>query len=149
MSAEQVKTEIIGLTQKLLNSISGLDWATYSSLTDDNQTCFEGEAQGELVHGQAFHKFFFDHIPKGSGPPSSDTIANPHEVIVSPHVQMLGDSVALIAYIRLRQFKDPSGGISISKNEETRIWQKQSDGTWKSVHFHRSKCMENYSLFKK
>ena len=31
------------------------------SLVDENQTAFEPEAQGELVIGNDFHKFFFDH----------------------------------------------------------------------------------------
>lgn len=120
--------EIIDLTQRLLDSISGGDWQTYTELCDPSLTCFEPEAKGHLVGGMEFHKFYFDNRSEDA-PRSTTTIS-------SPHVRMIGDSVAVISYVRLVQ-KMVGWGPRTTEFEETRVWE-QKDGQWKHVHFHRS-----------
>lgn len=122
--------EIIDLTRRLLNSITQGDWKTYTSLCDSSLTCFEPEAQGQLVEGMAFHRFYFDRHSEGSEAPVNVTIA-------SPHVRMIGENVAIISYNRLVQCM--AGDRPITESfEETRVWEKQ-DNAWKHVHFHRSR----------
>lgn len=121
--------EIIDLTRRLLNSITQGDWKTYTSLCDPSLTCFEPEAQGQLVEGMAFHRFYFDRLAEGNSGPVNVTIA-------SPHVRMIGDDVAIICYNRLVQ--SMAGERPTTQSfEESRVWEKQGD-TWKHVHFHRS-----------
>ena len=55
-----------------------------------------------------------------------------NNVVVSPHVRMLGKDHALIVYVRMTQ-----AGGKISAATETRIWQRVGTG-WKNIHFHRS-----------
>lgn len=130
MSANGHDAELLlELSQKLLAAIDRGDWATYAGLCDPSITCFEPEAEGHLVSGLPFHKFYFD-LP-GSGSPRLSSIA-------SPHIRVMGDG-AVVTYVRLVQKLDANGTPVSVASDETRIWHKQ-DGSWKHVHFHRSPC---------
>lgn len=117
---------LLQLTQKLLDAITGKDWATYQQLSDPTLTCFEPEACGNLVEGMAFHQFYFQ-LGGGSRPG--------HTSIVQPHVRVMND-VAIVNYIRLIQNVGDAGPQTVAF-EETRVWQKTGDH-WLQVHFHRS-----------
>jgi calcium/calmodulin-dependent protein kinase (CaM kinase) II len=119
--------ELIALTHRLLKSIADGDWKTYAELCDESITCFEPEARGHLVAGLPFHQFYFE-LPASQ--------AKKNTTLVSPHVRMMGESAAVVSYIRLVQKSDASG-VATSAVEETRVWEKK-DGCWKHVHFHRS-----------
>src|SRR3712207_3754222 len=56
----ETERELLALTQRLLDSITGGDWATYEQLCDPTLTAYEEEAPGQLVEGLAFHRFYFD-----------------------------------------------------------------------------------------
>lgn len=119
--------ELLQLNQRLLDSIVQADWATYQELCDPSLTCFEPEAQGQLIEGMAFHEFYF----KLGGTPI------PHNTtMASPHVRVMGDA-AVISYVRVNQRVTPDGSPVTRTVEETRVWQR-TDGQWKHVHFHRS-----------
>jgi ketosteroid isomerase-like protein len=124
-----MESELIALTQRLLDSIATCDWATYQDLCDPSLTAFEPEARGQLVQGLAFHKFYFD---LGGG--------RRQTTLVAPHVRILGD-VAIVACVRLTQRTAPDGTPTTQAFEETRIWQRK-EGRWRHVHFHRSKPNE-------
>lgn len=121
--------ELIELNQRLLNSIAGGDWQTYSELCHANLTCFEPEARGHLVEGMRFHQFYFE---LGDSPPA----VPPNTTMASPKVWMLGPDAAVIAYVRLVQRLGPDGPTT-SRYEETRVWQRVGN-QWKHIHFHRS-----------
>lgn len=95
-------------------------------MTDKTLTCFEPEANGNLVEGLEFHKFYFDL-------PSANSQTN--TTMARPHVRVMGN-VAIVSYVRLTQ-RLIEGKPVTSSFEETRVWEKQEDG-WKHVHFHRS-----------
>ena len=119
-------SELLNLSKKLLEAIDSGDWSAYTKLCDPTLTAFEPEAEGNLVEGLDFHKFYFDQPGAKVSKLSS---------ISSPHIRLMGDA-ATVTYIRLVQrFAD--GTHSSSATEETRIWQRQN-GQWKHVHFHRS-----------
>ena len=120
--------EILDVTDRLLQAITGSDWATYTELCASDLTAIEPEANGHLVEGMAFHKHFFDMA--GHSP-----YANVTTTISSPHIRVMGD-VAVIAYVRMTQ-RVTDGVSTTSTTEETRVWEK-TDGVWKHVHFHRS-----------
>ena len=56
--------------------------------------------------------------------------------MTSPSVRLMGDA-AIVTYVRLVQVYS-DGRYHTTAAEETRIWERQ-DGTWRHVHFHRSK----------
>jgi calcium/calmodulin-dependent protein kinase (CaM kinase) II len=119
--------ELLALTQKLLDSISAGDWATYAELCDPSLTAFEPEAPGQLVQGLDFHRFYFD----------LGGVRGPHKTtICSPHVRVMGD-VAVVAYARLVQRLD-NGAATTTASNETRVWRREG-GQWRHVHFHRTK----------
>lgn len=128
MVDDSLKAELLRLNQKLLDSIASGDWATYAELCDPTLTCFEPEANGQLVEGLDFHRFYFQLPPAKT--PATTTMA-------SPHVRIMGD-VAVISYVRLNQRVTGDGAPVTRAVEETRVWQKKN-GVWKHVHFHRSK----------
>ncbi len=128
MSTDPIATEILQLNQRLLESIAAGDWATYESLCAPDLTCFEPEAAGHLVEGMAFHKFYFD-LGASSGPRNV--------TMATPHVRLLGDATAIVAYSRLVQRLDAGGAPVTSRVEETRVWQRNAAG-WRLVHVHRS-----------
>jgi len=125
------KQEILKLTEQLLEAISSGDYEIYSKLCDPHLTSFEPEALGNLVEGMEFHKFFFDNAVLGKSTKSVNTL------ILNPHIHLMGDDSACIAYVRLTQFMDKQGQAHTQQSEETRMWYRR-DGKWQNVHFHRS-----------
>ena len=119
--------EVLELTQRLLNSITTADWATYSELCDPTLTAIEPEAPGQLVVGLEFHRFYFN----------LGGIRGPHQTTMcSPRVRLMGD-VAVVSYARLIQRLGQDGAPATAASVETRVWQRQG-GKWRHVHFHRS-----------
>lgn len=127
--SETIKNELLKLTQKLLDSVTNGHWETYEALCDPALSAFEPEARGHLIEGMPFHKFYFELERDGKRPVAS--------TISSPHVRLLRDDVAIVAYVRLVQTLDSTGVPVTHRFEETRIWQRH-DGHWRHVHFHRS-----------
>jgi calcium/calmodulin-dependent protein kinase (CaM kinase) II len=123
------KTEIIRVTELILDAINSGDFETYTKLCDPNITAFEPEALGNLVEGIEFHRFYFDNSVKQS--------KTTNVTILNPVVHLLGEEAASIGYIRVTQTLDKQGHAFTSQSEETRIWQRK-DGRWTNVHFHRS-----------
>uniref|UniRef100_A0A3P9H827 calcium/calmodulin-dependent protein kinase n=1 Tax=Oryzias latipes TaxID=8090 RepID=A0A3P9H827_ORYLA len=60
-----------------------------------------------------------------------------HTILLNPHVHLIGENAACIAYIRLTQYMDGSGIPRTMQSEETRVWHRR-DGKWQNIHFHRS-----------
>lgn len=127
---EPVAAELLQLNQQLLDAIAAGDWNAYRGLVAPDITCFEPEADGHLVAGLEFHEFYF-RLADGSKPMHLNT------TMVAPHVRLLSESAALVAYVRLVQKLDANGKPITVASEETRLWQKLG-GRWQHVHFHRS-----------
>ena len=94
--------ELLDLNQKLLAAIVAGDWKAYESLCDPSLTCFEPEARGQVVAGMAFHRYYFE-LPAGPQKPARNV------TMAQPHVRLLGESAAVVSYVRLTQSLDPSG----------------------------------------
>jgi calcium/calmodulin-dependent protein kinase (CaM kinase) II len=124
--------EVLAANHRLLDAIAAADWKTYRDLVADDITCFEPEAKGQLVEGLPFHKFYFDLAGDRSRNSSHVTTT-----LAAPKVRMVGNDVAIVAYVRLVQKLDAAGSPTVSSGEETRIWVRTANG-WKHVHFHRS-----------
>ena len=126
----QKEQEIIRLTQQLITSITTQDFDTYSKLVDPHVTAFEPEANGNLVEGVEFQKFYFDNVLRQRNAPTNTTI-------LSPHVHILSAEAACISYVRLTQRIGSNGEPVTDQSEETRVWQLKN-GHWVCVHLHRS-----------
>ncbi|XP_023933561.1 calcium/calmodulin-dependent protein kinase type II subunit beta isoform X3 [Lingula anatina] len=125
------KQEIIKLTEQLIAAITSGDYDGYTKFVDPQLTCFEPEAFGNLIEGMEFHKFYFDNVLAKNSKAVNTSILN-------PHVHLLGEDAACIAYIRLTQYIDKNGLPKTMQSEETRVWQRRDDSKWQNVHFHRS-----------
>ncbi|XP_077350564.1 calcium/calmodulin-dependent protein kinase type II subunit gamma isoform X7 [Festucalex cinctus] len=124
------KQEIIKMTEQLIEAINNGDFEAYTRICDPGLTSFEPEALGNLVEGMDFHKFYFDNLLSKNSKPV-------HTTILNPHVHMMGEDAACIAYIRLTQYLDAQGRPRSCQSEETRVWQRR-DAKWLNVHFHCS-----------
>lgn len=60
-----------------------------------------------------------------------------HTTILNPHVHLIGEDAACIAYIRLTQYMDSQGRPRSSQSEETRVWHRR-EAKWLNIHFHCS-----------
>uniref|UniRef100_UPI0037E99804 calcium/calmodulin-dependent protein kinase type II subunit beta isoform X1 n=1 Tax=Semicossyphus pulcher TaxID=241346 RepID=UPI0037E99804 len=130
------KQEIIKITEQLIEAVNNGDFEAYAKICDPGLTSFEPEGLGNLVEGMDFHRFYFDNHP--SLPSVLSKNSKPiHTTILNPHVHMIGDDAACIAYIRLTQFVDEQGRPRSSQSEETRVWHRR-DSRWQNVHFHCS-----------
>ncbi|XP_041666543.1 calcium/calmodulin-dependent protein kinase type II subunit beta isoform X10 [Cheilinus undulatus] len=130
------KQEIIKITEQLIEAVNNGDFEAYAKICDPGLTSFEPEGLGNLVEGMDFHRFYFDNHP--SLPSVLSKNNKPiHTTILNPHVHMIGDDAACIAYIRLTQFVDGQGRPRSSQSEETRVWHRR-DSRWQNVHFHCS-----------
>uniref|UniRef100_A0A8K9WL40 calcium/calmodulin-dependent protein kinase n=1 Tax=Oncorhynchus mykiss TaxID=8022 RepID=A0A8K9WL40_ONCMY len=124
------KQEIIKVTEQLIESINNGDFEAYAKICDPGLTSFEPEALGNLVEGHDFHRFYFDNaLSKGSKPV--------HTILLNPHVHLIAENAACIAYIRLSQYMDAGGMPRTMQSEETRVWHRR-EGKWQNIHFHRS-----------
>lgn len=133
------KTEIIRATEQLVDAISTGDFDQYTKLCDPNLTAFEPEALGNLVEGMEFHRFYFDNLLGKQSKQQNVTILN-------PHVHLLGEDAASIAYVKITQFLDKVGIPHTQSAEETRIWHRR-DGRWQNVHLHRSTSAHSSNTF--
>ncbi|CAN9504466.1 unnamed protein product [Ophioblennius macclurei] len=124
------KQEIIKITEQLIEAVNNGDFEAYAKICDPGLTSFEPEGLGNLVEGMDFHRFYFDNLLAKNSKPI-------HTTILNPHVHMIGDDAACIAYIRLTQFVDGQGRTRSSQSEETRVWHRR-DSRWQNVHFHCS-----------
>ncbi|XP_058631346.1 calcium/calmodulin-dependent protein kinase (CaM kinase) II beta 1 isoform X40 [Onychostoma macrolepis] len=124
------KQEIIKITEQLIEAINNGDFEAYAKICDPGLTCFEPEALGNLVEGMDFHRFYFENLLSKNSKPI-------HTTILNPHVHLIGEEAACIAYIRLTQYVDGQGRPSSSQSEETRVWHRR-DSKWQNVHFHCS-----------
>ncbi|XP_021944420.1 calcium/calmodulin-dependent protein kinase type II delta chain isoform X4 [Folsomia candida] len=137
------KAEIIKLTENIIESINNGDLEQYTKLADPHMTAFEPESVGNLVAGMDFHKFYFENnamtTTSAAGKFNNSASSGRNTTILNPHVHLLGDDAAVIAFIRLTQFfdKNLSGTPATTQHEETRIWHRK-DGKWQMVHVHRS-----------
>ncbi|XP_048378865.2 calcium/calmodulin-dependent protein kinase type II delta chain isoform X7 [Stegostoma tigrinum] len=124
------KQEIIKLTEQLIEAINNGDFEAYAKICDPGLTSFEPEALGNLVEGMDFHRFYFENLLSKNSKPI-------HTTILNPHVHLIGDDAACIAYIRLTQYIDIQGRPRTTQSEETRVWHRR-DSKWQNVHFHCS-----------
>uniref|UniRef100_A0A3Q1CTP0 calcium/calmodulin-dependent protein kinase n=1 Tax=Amphiprion ocellaris TaxID=80972 RepID=A0A3Q1CTP0_AMPOC len=69
-----------------------------------------------------------------------------HTTILNPHIHLVGDEAACIAYIRVTQYIDANGTPRTAQSEETRVWHRR-DGKWQIVHFHRSGSASTLSKY--
>ncbi|XP_051897080.1 calcium/calmodulin-dependent protein kinase type II subunit beta isoform X26 [Pristis pectinata] len=124
------KQEIIKLTEQLIEAINNGDFEAYAKICDPGLTSFEPEALGNLVEGMDFHRFYFENLLSKNNKPI-------HTTILNPHVHLIGEDAACIAYIRLTQYIDIQGRPRTTQSEETRVWHRR-DSKWQNVHFHCS-----------
>ncbi|XP_076876811.1 calcium/calmodulin-dependent protein kinase type II subunit beta isoform X24 [Brachyhypopomus gauderio] len=124
------KQEIIKITEQLIEAVNNGDFEAYAKICDPGLTSFEPEALGNLVEGMDFHRFYFENLLSKNSKPI-------HTTILNPHVHLIGEDAACIAYIRLTQFVDGQGRPRSSQSEETRVWHRR-DSRWQNVHFHCS-----------
>ncbi|XP_041124200.1 calcium/calmodulin-dependent protein kinase type II delta chain isoform X2 [Polyodon spathula] len=124
------KQEIIKITEQLIEAVNNGDFEAYTRICDPGLTSFEPEALGNLVEGMDFHKFYFENLLSKNSKPV-------HTTILNPHVHLIGEDAACIAYIRLTQYIDTQGRPRSSQSEETRVWHRR-DAKWLNVHFHCS-----------
>uniref|UniRef100_H2Q244 calcium/calmodulin-dependent protein kinase n=2 Tax=Catarrhini TaxID=9526 RepID=H2Q244_PANTR len=129
-SSAMRKQEIIKITEQLIEAINNGDFEAYTKICDPGLTSFEPEALGNLVEGMDFHKFYFENLLSKNSKPI-------HTTILNPHVHVIGEDAACIAYIRLTQYIDGQGRPRTSQSEETRVWHRR-DGKWLNVHYHCS-----------
>ncbi|XP_016302758.1 calcium/calmodulin-dependent protein kinase type II delta chain isoform X3 [Sinocyclocheilus anshuiensis] len=130
VSVQTRKQEIIKITEQLIEAINNGDFDAYAKICDPGLTSFEPEALGNLVEGMDFHRFYFENLLSKNSKPI-------HTTILNPHVHLIGEEAACIAYIRLTQFVDGQGRPRSSQSEETRVWHRR-DSKWQNVHFHCS-----------
>ncbi|XP_063090474.1 calcium/calmodulin-dependent protein kinase type II subunit beta isoform X7 [Cavia porcellus] len=124
------KQEIIKTTEQLIEAVNNGDFEAYAKICDPGLTSFEPEALGNLVEGMDFHRFYFENLLAKNSKPI-------HTTILNPHVHVIGEDAACIAYIRLTQYIDGQGRPRTSQSEETRVWHRR-EGKWQNVHFHCS-----------
>ncbi|XP_041855138.1 calcium/calmodulin-dependent protein kinase (CaM kinase) II beta 1 isoform X8 [Melanotaenia boesemani] len=129
-SSQTRKQEIIKITEQLIEAINNGDFDAYAKICDPGLTSFEPEALGNLVEGMDFHRFYFENLLAKNNKPI-------HTTILNPHVHLIGEDAACIAYIRLTQFVDGQGRPRSSQSEETRVWHRR-DSKWQNIHFHCS-----------
>ncbi|XP_049338003.1 calcium/calmodulin-dependent protein kinase type II delta 1 chain isoform X1 [Astyanax mexicanus] len=131
IAIQSKKQEIIKVTEQLIEAINNGDFEAYTKICDPSLTSFEPEALGNLVEGTDFHRFYFENSLSKS---HRRTV---HTILLNPHVHLIGEDAACIAYIRLTQYIDANNMPRTMQSEETRVWHRR-ESKWQNIHFHRS-----------
>uniref|UniRef100_A0A672I9R8 calcium/calmodulin-dependent protein kinase n=1 Tax=Salarias fasciatus TaxID=181472 RepID=A0A672I9R8_SALFA len=114
------KQEIIKITEQLIEAINNGDFEAYA---------------WRLAFSTCLGFLFSEWISTDF---TSRTNSKPiHTTILNPHVHLIGEDAACIAYIRLTQYVDGQGRPRSSQSEETRVWHRR-DSKWQNIHFHCS-----------
>jgi len=124
------KAEVLAMTERYHHAIDTGDYDAFVKLCAPDPTSFDPYAMGNLVHGQEFHKFWIESASKSSHMKRSN--------ILSPHVVLLSEDNAYIAYTCLTQQVSSNNVYTSSQTEETVIWRKIK-GEWKICHNHRTR----------
>jgi len=124
--SSSIETELINVTNELLEAIASGNWDKYQELCDPSMTAIEAESYGLPVRGLDFHRFYFG--PGGS--------RGKHRTTISSQMVHVAGDVGVIAYVRLVQ-RESEGNFKSVAMAETRVWRKV-DGKWIHIHFHRS-----------
>ena len=118
--SDDVKRELLDLTERLLASIAAGDWETYQSLCDASLTAFEAESPrpfgGRFGLSQVLLR-----------PRRGQDAEQQHDL--SPHVRLLGEDAAVVSYVRLvaacwtrpAQRRPPSARRHASGNARTAV----------------------------
>lgn len=122
---ETRRQEIVKLTEELISACNAGDSRTIKKLCDLHVTTFDSNGTGNIVEGIDFYKLIFGN--NGS-----------HTEIIDPHVHLLGELGASIAYVRLTYSYNEEYE---EETEETIVWHKLG-GKWKVVHFHSGLSFE-------
>ncbi|ROI81957.1 Calcium/calmodulin-dependent protein kinase type II subunit gamma [Anabarilius grahami] len=125
-AAQSRKQEIIKITEQLIEAVNNGDFEAYTRICDPGLTSFEPEALGNLVEGMDFHKFYFEHLLSKNNKPV-------HTTILNPHVHLIGEDAACIAYIRLTQYIDIQGRPRSCQSEETLYLDSRDNGNVSSL----------------
>eukprot|EP00897_Mesotaenium_endlicherianum_P011072 jgi/Mesen1/9994/ME000072S09406 len=140
-----LQEDLLLASSQLLRAIDTGDYVTYDKLCDPGLTAFEPEAQGHLVEGRPFHKFYFD-LAAATGtneePSLPSKVPLPISTIASPKVAIIGE-MGIVTYTRLKQSVNHKAEGLVDAANETRIWVREKvegQWKWKHVHFHRSKA---------
>ena len=140
------EVEVLAANRALLDAISAMDWGAYSTLCDENISCFEPEATSQQVVGQPFHKYYFDLAALGlKDMPGVKPALPPVSTMCSPIVKVsAGGSMAVVSYVRAVQSSDPDGNPKTAAMQETRVWEREPGKAWKNVHLHKSGLAESW-----
>ncbi|KAL6465272.1 hypothetical protein MHYP_G00254050 [Metynnis hypsauchen] len=106
------KQEIIKITEQLIEAINNGDFEAYAKICDPGLTSFEPEALGNLVEGMDFHRFYFENLLSKNSKPI-------HTTILNPHVHLIGEDAACIAYIRLTHSTPMKGQLIVATSEKS------------------------------
>ena len=82
------------------------------------------------------HKFYFDFAPSAT----SHEDGTVESVAENPVLRVMGRSV-VISYVRATKIINSEITSTITRHEETRIWQL-FDSKWRQVHVHRGPAAE-------
>lgn len=106
-----LKSEIITLTQQLLDASVNDDVEIFSNLRDLHCTSFKEESVKKLK--------------------------SPQTSIVEPKVHLIGENGACICYVKITQYLNDENVCCTDESRETRVW-KNFDKQWKCIHVHSS-----------
>ncbi|TRY88960.1 hypothetical protein DNTS_013331 [Danionella cerebrum] len=159
-SVQTRKQEIIKVTEQLIESINNGDFEAYAERSEKPSLSKGNKPVHTILLNPHVHLIGEDaaciayirltQYMDASGMPrtmqSEETrVWHPlskgnkpvHTILLNPHVHLIGEDAACIAYIRLTQYMDASGMPRTMQSEETRVWHRR-EGKWLNIHFHRS-----------
>ncbi|MFT7796287.1 calcium/calmodulin-dependent protein kinase type II subunit alpha isoform X1 [Arapaima gigas] len=124
------KQEIIKVTEQLIEAISNGDFESYANRGPEREVSAKDVSLQTVIANSIGCALFFVSVWSKNSKPV-------HTTILNPHIHLIGEEAACIAYIRITQYIDTNGMPRTAQSEETRIWHRR-DGKWQIVHFHRS-----------
>lgn len=124
------KTLLLARTKQLLTNAVAGDTKAYWQASAASIGCFTPDVRDyQTLDATTGRSLVFDGGPQ--------RLCHVH--MMNPHVQLLAHGrVAVVAYVRRQQSQNENGSTMTTHHQETRVWERQRDGSWLQVHVHRS-----------
>jgi hypothetical protein len=121
--------ELLEITWRMLHAIHTGDAGTYAALSMPDLSCYE-DVCAYRIDGLEFHLALIQQM-------ASKTDLKPARFdILTPRIQVYGDT-GIVTYTRLMTY-DEIGPPRWTTFNESRIFVRSEDRTWRMAHFHRS-----------
>jgi len=126
----QIK-EVETMFARLHDSIKNNDFEEFKKIVDPAVTTFDPACKGHMLNGLSYHEFNLQAQTQNPNLKIRYHLNNASTKLISSQSAITTCSI-------VKQTSSPDSLNLTESYDETRVWEKKTDGTWRNVHIHLS-----------